>query len=227
MISPPPPWLPDPRKPEEYPDPETTSLRQWAWEFLRRNPQYQEDYERFKDVLSVPAEVCLKYSLISRRLRDPAMDTFGPSGPPRFIDEGVLIVRPPDKNRLSPAWFDPNELPPHFLVVAIDLSVSTKRQAELVRQLADNELGALLSQGFRPRRRKKPRPESLRLHLRLLDLLAVGCGVGPAMADVIYPGEPARLAEGDTFKHRRRLESAIATALEYRDHGYCSLPLAG
>ncbi len=34
-------WLPDWTKPHQYPDPKTTSLRQWAWEFLRRNPEYQ------------------------------------------------------------------------------------------------------------------------------------------------------------------------------------------
>ncbi len=34
-------WLPDWTKPDQYPDPKTTSSRQWAWEFLRRNPEYQ------------------------------------------------------------------------------------------------------------------------------------------------------------------------------------------
>src|SRR5438477_241770 len=34
-------WLPDWTKQHQYPDPKTTSSRQWAWEFLRRNPEYQ------------------------------------------------------------------------------------------------------------------------------------------------------------------------------------------
>lgn len=37
-------WRPDWRDPEQYPDPHTTSMLQWAWEFLRRNPEYQTDY---------------------------------------------------------------------------------------------------------------------------------------------------------------------------------------
>jgi hypothetical protein len=34
-------WLPDWTKEDQYPDPKATSLRQWTWEFLRRNPEYQ------------------------------------------------------------------------------------------------------------------------------------------------------------------------------------------
>ena len=41
-------WLPGWTNPDEYPDPETTSLHQWAWEFLRRNPEYQKDYDTYK-----------------------------------------------------------------------------------------------------------------------------------------------------------------------------------
>lgn len=33
----------------EYPHPKETSREQWAWEFLRRNPNYQEDYFEYKN----------------------------------------------------------------------------------------------------------------------------------------------------------------------------------
>jgi hypothetical protein len=35
-------WLPEWEDATQYPDPNTTSPRQWAWEFLRRNPRYQQ-----------------------------------------------------------------------------------------------------------------------------------------------------------------------------------------
>ena len=38
-------WLPNWRNGDEYPDPATTSAQQWAWEFLRRNHEYQADYK--------------------------------------------------------------------------------------------------------------------------------------------------------------------------------------
>lgn len=42
-------WLPDWKDETAYPDPETTSLQQWAWEFLRRNPEYQKDFLAWKE----------------------------------------------------------------------------------------------------------------------------------------------------------------------------------
>jgi hypothetical protein len=33
----------------EYPDPRHTGVSQWAWEFLRRNPNYKADWRRYAD----------------------------------------------------------------------------------------------------------------------------------------------------------------------------------
>ena len=46
---------------KSYPSRQATSMRRWAWEFLRRNPGYQTDYERWmrnapKDKWPDPAE---------------------------------------------------------------------------------------------------------------------------------------------------------------------------
>ncbi|MBU0908338.1 MAG: hypothetical protein KKA54_11165 [Proteobacteria bacterium] len=38
-------WLPNWRNVAEYPDPASTTAQQWAWEFLRRNSDYQADYK--------------------------------------------------------------------------------------------------------------------------------------------------------------------------------------
>jgi hypothetical protein len=41
------PWgTPNPREVEAYPKPSTTSARQWAWEFLRRRPDYRVRWEQ-------------------------------------------------------------------------------------------------------------------------------------------------------------------------------------
>lgn len=42
-------WRPDWKNEAEYPDDKKTSGEQFAWEFLRRNPEYQKDYEKFKN----------------------------------------------------------------------------------------------------------------------------------------------------------------------------------
>ncbi|MGX2030901.1 MULTISPECIES: transcriptional regulator domain-containing protein [Methylocaldum] len=38
---------PDWKNPADYPDADTTSLYQWAWEFFRRNPSYRRDYDEY------------------------------------------------------------------------------------------------------------------------------------------------------------------------------------
>ncbi len=43
-------WLPDWQDESQYPDPETTEPKQWAWEFLRRNVAYQKDYKLLLDM---------------------------------------------------------------------------------------------------------------------------------------------------------------------------------
>jgi hypothetical protein len=41
------PWgVPDPRDADAYPTAASTSFRQWAWEFLRRNPDYRRDWDK-------------------------------------------------------------------------------------------------------------------------------------------------------------------------------------
>ena len=36
-------WLPDWRNAGAYPAPSELNLTSWAWQFLRRNPEYQND----------------------------------------------------------------------------------------------------------------------------------------------------------------------------------------
>lgn len=43
-------WLPDWRDPTQYPTANELSYLKWAWEFLRRNPDYQKDFELFKEL---------------------------------------------------------------------------------------------------------------------------------------------------------------------------------
>lgn len=42
-------WIPNWRDPKQYPDSAKTSMHQWAWEFLRRNPEYVNDFKEYSD----------------------------------------------------------------------------------------------------------------------------------------------------------------------------------
>lgn len=50
-------WLPDWRDPSAYPNVENTDMHQWGWEFLRRNPEYQQDIKTIEDL---PEQILLK-----------------------------------------------------------------------------------------------------------------------------------------------------------------------
>ena len=43
-------------KPKQYPDPDKRSSALLAWEFLRRNPKYQKDFDKFKKLKSPAAK---------------------------------------------------------------------------------------------------------------------------------------------------------------------------
>lgn len=43
-------WLPDWKDPKAYPEPDDLSLGQWAWQFLRRNPEYQADFAKWREL---------------------------------------------------------------------------------------------------------------------------------------------------------------------------------
>ena len=45
---------------KNYPDPKNTSRFKWAWEFLRRNPEYQDDYKRYLKTKSNQTKKALK-----------------------------------------------------------------------------------------------------------------------------------------------------------------------
>ncbi len=41
---------PDWKNESDYPNPKTTSMGRWAWEFLRRNPKYRSDYQKYQNL---------------------------------------------------------------------------------------------------------------------------------------------------------------------------------
>lgn len=63
---------PDWKDPSAYPDPETLTLQQWAWEFLRRNPDYQADYEKVINLPEWYPTILLSNPKLENYICDPA-----------------------------------------------------------------------------------------------------------------------------------------------------------
>lgn len=74
-------WLPDWKDPSQYPDFEKISLNQKAWEFLRRNPKYQEDYSRYMELQD-------KYA--SRYIPQELVRQYRPTGAILIIDKEII-----------------------------------------------------------------------------------------------------------------------------------------
>ncbi len=67
-------WLPDWRDPSLYPNPKVAPENQWQWEFLRRNSEYQNDYNALKSTgkHKMSQEIAEKYGCLDNRLFDPS-----------------------------------------------------------------------------------------------------------------------------------------------------------
>ncbi|HEV3444258.1 MAG TPA: DUF6499 domain-containing protein, partial [Gemmataceae bacterium] len=62
-------WLPDWTDATKYPDSKKTSGRAWAWEFLRRNPEYQKTWDQFAmQTASFPQKYFYKADEIRQRI---------------------------------------------------------------------------------------------------------------------------------------------------------------
>jgi len=87
-------WRPNWKNPDEYPDPTKTSDIQWAWEFLRRNKDYQKDYQNRNDIVMgnlLPDDICQKYGLHpNSAFPDPASNNPGEAD----YDDGVAFINP-------------------------------------------------------------------------------------------------------------------------------------
>jgi hypothetical protein len=52
--------VPDWRRASDYPDPSSASINRWAWEFLRRNAEFEAEYgEAWRETMRLKREGCL------------------------------------------------------------------------------------------------------------------------------------------------------------------------
>lgn len=84
-------WRPKWFKREEYPNPKTTTAEGWAWEFLRRHPEYQSDFDKYKYGIlsgdfSGAYEIAMTYGF--NKLSDPSIDD--PNTEPDWIPQNWL-----------------------------------------------------------------------------------------------------------------------------------------
>jgi transcriptional regulator len=173
-------WLPDWKDESKYPDPKKAGGRVWAWEFLRRNPKYQELWEEYA---ALPhGSVYSGYSAYALRdISERLEQDFGvrnPAPPEMTTADAEFEWRPIFIEQKPRHWVfpvnvsddDEFEIPviyvedPAEIVVKFDLRVQIKPQLIYVGELLKKEL-----KRFTGAKGPRARFENYPNYLRVLD----------------------------------------------------------
>jgi hypothetical protein len=197
-----------------------TLLARWHWEFLRRNMEYQRDFDQFKALSDVSGDreqkqiLARKYGLegIMFDYHDDLAELFQSPRDPEKIrtvrwqtawvredQEGHLI----EGNMENLDYLDP-VLRQHELGVIFNVRHPIDKQIENARRV-------LLQESNR-HAKKRGRIENYLIYLRLLDADAMDVSYDE-IAEVIYPEVEIRLA-------RKRIEEDMKLARQLRDVNY-------
>lgn len=217
---------------ELYPKPDALPLAGWAWEFLRRAPRYQRNFDRFQS-LGRPERLA---DWLSRRYwvgyppPDPRAPTSGGWAPPDSASP-PMEVEPLDLLDAG-EWGDPGRREalrdefrdPAKLTLTFDLTRSIEAQLERAAELLREGRAALAARPFNPtmdpaRRAKAPIAQFPR-YVRILDATAAGARV-PQIAAALYPREDDSRATG--YRVSAKVREALGAARRLRDGGYRDL----
>jgi Proteobacterial transcriptional regulator-like domain len=205
---------PDWKSRDNYPDPQNTSSSQWAWEFLRRNPEYQLLWEKLiKPIYKSPRS--------ANRLRPPILeferqfhitDTFvqlppspaAKQAPTLYFDAPFILCR--GASNAGPIRFDWS-IGLNEMIVLFDMTRPIKPQLERVKM-------ALVTASKDQENRNSEfhrHTRSYRKYLRLLDAEIAGATwsqiakeLYPHLSDA-YPNRPGRRQGRSDFKIAKRL----------------------
>lgn len=214
-------WLPDWTDPDQYPP---VSGTQWAWEFLRRNPEYRDAYSKLthvayinnpvigKNILLAPDhEVTEEFSrLWNITERFHLMDGLYPPDPASSRDPR-LSFRASYIRSYRYSEHHPEQtvrIPPDKLLIEFDLSLPIEDQI--------GEAKKLLKQA-NATQRSKFRASNFPTYLRILDARSE-C-VTPSFETIgqrLYP---------ESFEPASSAAKAHKTALELRDSFFWKIPL--
>ena len=219
---------PDWQEPAHYAALQSADARQWAWEFLRRNPAYRRDWEAFiarwraleADYGAPPQRDFLRWKADPRAWVRAAEAEGGECR----VDEDKVLIEcalgakygfykfPPDpvEDRPDIEWRPLPETPPFedcaeveaAMPLCFDLALPLRPQLEAAgRRLAARQ-ARLRREGMRMKRLRVWRDEWLRW-LRLLDAEAAGAGE-EAIARVLFGGDRQALADARRAAHALR-----------------------
>lgn len=220
-------WPLDWKNPKEYPPEDGTSMRQWAWEFMRRNPEYAQDIREINMVFRITLLSSSDQEL-ARKLTDNEKfdkrqyftDKYAcefangatlpeDSRPPMYAAEWI-----PMSTIAFPVYTKPTTWS-HF-TARFDLSLPIKAQ---IRAVETNLKEAIKS--LDPEKVPKPKnlhPDKYPIYLRLIDANNTGASQ-EEISEFIY-GTNGALDE----KTIKSIRDNTRAAHQLRDFGFRQLP---
>lgn len=235
------------RNADDYPRPDDASPAEWAWEFLRRNTGYIEDWKTFKGSIGEYAD---RYSSLSpqemaRFLMDGRYQHVATTGTCNKYTSlanwygrkwGLKRIADPDtsydpaKHRWSDTagaltfpsgGFDFGD--PRYMAVAIDLTLPLREQLVQVRAHYEGLRKSRIDAGLiEPAAEKQKRFDDYPGYLRALDAWAEGIKE-PEIASVLLPHVGDAYADG--YLGRKSISNWLKASTLLVEEGYKALPL--
>jgi Family of unknown function (DUF6499) len=215
-------WLPDWKDESKYPDPKNADGRVWAWEFLRRNPEYQRLWKKYAKLPPGPV-YCGPSARAFWEICERSEREFGikiPAPPAMATTNLTFKWRPKFVNQKPRYWVLPVklskkgnfELPeiyvedPAEVVVKFDLRSQIGPQLDYVGKLLKKELKRL-TRAKLLRGEPRARFENYRDYLRVLDAKLSGVTYKTMGAEILKVKDPAYQKPNATyaFKSAKRL----------------------
>ena len=195
-------------KPKQYPDPKKKNGAELAWEFLRRNPKYQADFDKFKKLKSPSAKSKLQQKWL---LGLPVLKLFDPKdNKPRGL-KLALTHTPRFHVPKGKGMASIESLYKGDVFVAFNLNIPIKRQLDKTQKFLERERK---EQNITPT--KKTAQRLLFPHYwRLLDAKAKGENE-ESLAKYFYSDR----AEGNTVE---KVGQELEAATLLRDSNYIFL----
>lgn len=220
-------WLPDWKDESKYPDPAKAVGRVWAWEFLRRNTQYQELWEEYAALphgLVYSGHSAYALRDISERLEQdfgvrnpapPAMTTTDPKfkWQPKFVNQKPMYwVLPVEVSKND--YYEIPEIyleDPAEVIVKFDLRAQIGPQLDYVGELLKKQLKRL-TRAKLLRGAPRARFENYRDYLRVLDAKLSGVTYKTMGAEILKVKDPGYQKTNATY--------AFKSATRLRDGDY-------
>jgi hypothetical protein len=221
-------WLPDWRDPTLYPDPKSTSRKQWAWEFLRRNETYQAEW-----IVKDASKYSVHYSTVEQDTDyknqcmfllgcewglacvapDPANDTPKPLAFLSSVRIGAVTYE--DVQTYGQIPFSSNDWP--VVGVIFNLEASIRSQIDEAEKFLNATKARFEDEGkISPKEYRFPKGELLKTYLRCLDGKRVGVSV-KEIAKVLFPSIKNKYPD---YRADNRVKDSLKAAEELVDSKY-------